>query len=116
MASAGQLDRDQVAGRQVLSKEVKSGGAKVANHGLVFEGRQRRAFPRRYSKKGSFPLAIMNLSTELSLQSEKREEFIKLVKPLEAALEASGVREGLVCVPYTTAGVTINDRSIAGRP
>lgn len=53
----------------------------------------------------------MSRSSELSVQSRERVEFIKLDGQVTKAIADSGVREGLchVCVLHTTAGVMINE-------
>jgi secondary thiamine-phosphate synthase enzyme len=53
----------------------------------------------------------MGFSKELVLHSRVREEFIKLDERVGKAVEESGVKEGVcyVYVPYTTAGVTVNE-------
>jgi secondary thiamine-phosphate synthase enzyme len=53
----------------------------------------------------------MGFSKRLSLHSRAREEFIRLDAQVQAAVEESGVDEGVcyVHVPHTTAGVTLNE-------
>lgn len=53
----------------------------------------------------------MGYVKEISVQSHRRAEFIKLDAEVERAIEESGVEDGVcrVFVPHTTAGVTINE-------
>ncbi len=48
---------------------------------------------------------------EFRIESHARAELIKLDGHVEKAIEESGVKDGVchVCVPHTTAGVTINE-------
>jgi len=49
----------------------------------------------------------------LTLESRRREEFIKITDAVQKAVTDLGVKEGLcvVFVPHTTAGVTINENA-----
>lgn len=53
----------------------------------------------------------MRLSKEVLIHSRAREELIRLDAQVRAAVEESGVEDGVcyVYVPHTTAGVTINE-------
>ena len=53
--------------------------------------------------------------TNLHVQTSRRDEFLDLTRKVQAAVAASGTREGLclVFVPHTTAGVTINEHADA---
>ncbi len=47
----------------------------------------------------------------LNVKSRHRNEFIDITSRIEAVLGEAGIRSGLcyICVPHTTAGVTINE-------
>lgn len=53
--------------------------------------------------------------TNLHVETSRRDEFLDLTRKVQAAVAASGTREGLclVFVPHTTAGVTINEHADA---
>jgi len=50
---------------------------------------------------------------KLTLESEKRIEFIDITSKISVFVQESGVKEGLIVlhVPHTTAGVTINENA-----
>jgi secondary thiamine-phosphate synthase enzyme len=54
----------------------------------------------------------MNMK-HISIQSDRKTQWIELTLQVEQAVEESGVEQGTVTVyvPHTTAGVTINERA-----
>jgi len=60
----------------------------------------------------------MTYLTSFSVRSSKRCEWIDVSAQVRAAVEASGVKEGLcvVFVPHTTAAITVNERADADVP
>jgi len=53
------------------------------------------------------------MSQTLAVQTRNRTEFLDLTRQIQAAVQESGVREGLchLFVPHTTAAVTINENA-----
>ena len=49
----------------------------------------------------------------ITVTTKKREQFIDITAPVQEALEASGIKDGLAIVfcPHTTAGLTINENA-----
>ncbi len=69
------------------------------------------AFPARAHYFFLTTSGVKKVFQELTLQTRKRVEFVKLTPRIQALVEASGLDEGVchIYVPHTTAGVTINE-------
>jgi len=51
--------------------------------------------------------------TELTVPTRQHAEFVEITEPVQRAVAASGVSDGIctVFVPHTTAGITINENA-----
>jgi len=51
--------------------------------------------------------------TTLTVSTQQRDQMVEITRQVQQAVDASGVNAGLavVCVPHTTAGVTINENA-----